>query len=72
MPLDYSQHYAKFHPDDPAHRRGLTLLHHRMLAPHLPADRAAPILDVGCGAGYALEDVRALGYTHLRGIDLSL
>ncbi len=69
MTLDYSQHYAKFHPDDPRHRRGLTLLHHRMLAPHLPADRSAPILDVGCGRGYALQDLRALGYTALTGLE---
>jgi SAM-dependent methyltransferase len=71
MPPDYSQFYAKFHPADPRHRHGLTLLHQRMLGPHLPADRSAPILDVGCGAGYALEDLRAMGYTNLRGIDLN-
>ncbi|HVU18595.1 MAG TPA: class I SAM-dependent methyltransferase [Candidatus Didemnitutus sp.] len=67
--MDYAAQYAKFHPDDPAHRHGLRLLHHRMLGPLLPADRDAPILDVGCGRGYALEDVRALGYTSLTGVD---
>lgn len=69
MTGDYSQQYARFHPDDPGHRNGLTLLHRRMLQPHLPADRRVPILDVGCGRGYALEDLRDLGYTHLAGID---
>jgi SAM-dependent methyltransferase len=69
MPMDYSRHYAKFHPDIPEHRRGITLLHQRILGPHLPADRAAPILDVGCGRGYALQDIAALGYTNLQGID---
>ena len=69
--LDYSQHYARFHPDSPAHRHGLTLFHQRVLAPHLPAVKDAPILDVGCGAGYAMEDIKALGYGQLRGIDVN-
>ena len=70
MTLDYSRFYAKFHPDDPRHWRGLFLLNKRMLGPHVPADRTAPILDVGCGRGYALRDLAALGYTNLHGIDL--
>ncbi|HND61252.1 MAG TPA: class I SAM-dependent methyltransferase [Opitutaceae bacterium] len=70
MSLDYSAQYALFHPDTPGHRQGLTLLHHRMLASRLPADRATPILDVGCGRGYVIEDLRALGYTRVSGIDI--
>ncbi|HEY8994559.1 MAG TPA: class I SAM-dependent methyltransferase [Lacunisphaera sp.] len=40
-----------------------------MLGPHLPAERDAPILDVGCGRGYALQDLASLGYVNLQGID---
>jgi len=69
MTLDYAAQYAMFHPEDKAHRNGLTLLHRRMLGPLLPADRAAPLLDVGCGRGYALQDIQALGYSNLSGID---
>lgn len=69
MTLDYSRLYARYHPDDPAHRNGLRLLHQRMLGPHLPAEPLAPILDVGCGRGYALQDLAGLGYTNLQGID---
>jgi SAM-dependent methyltransferase len=69
MTLEYAAQYAKFHPDDRGHRHGLTLLHQRLLGPLLPADRAAPILDVGCGRGYALQDLQALGYANLAGID---
>jgi len=69
MHLAYAEHYAKSNPDDPAHRNGIRLLNHRILAPLLPADRSAPILDVGCGRGYAVEDVRALGYTRVEGIE---
>jgi 2-polyprenyl-3-methyl-5-hydroxy-6-metoxy-1,4-benzoquinol methylase len=69
MTLDYSRFYARYHPDEPAHRNGLRLLHARMLGPHLPADRTSPILDVGCGRGYALQDLAASGYTCLQGIE---
>jgi SAM-dependent methyltransferase len=67
--MDYAAQYAKFHPEDPAHRHGLRRLHWRMLGPLLPAAKDAPILDVGCGRGYALEDIRALGYSNLAGVD---
>lgn len=70
MSLDYSKYYAHYHPDDPGHRIGLGLLHKRMLAPLLPENLAAPILDIGCGRGYAIQDVQALGYTDLTGIEL--
>lgn len=68
-PLDYSRLYAKYHPNSPEHRRNLTRLNHRILGPHLPPDRSAPILDVGCGRGYALQDLAALGHTALAGIE---
>ena len=37
----------------------------------LPADRAAPILDIGCGAGYFLHLLTGMGYTDVTGVDLS-
>ena len=39
------------------------------LAPWLPADRAAAILDTPCGAGNLLWALRELGYTAVEGID---
>jgi len=38
---------------------------------HLPADRDAPILEIGCGSGGFLRGCRALGYTRVRGVDVS-
>jgi SAM-dependent methyltransferase len=38
---------------------------------HLPADRDAPILEIGCGSGGFLRGCRALGYTRVQGIDVS-
>lgn len=37
----------------------------------LPADRGAPILDIGCGFGQLLLPLQRAGYTNLHGIDLS-
>lgn len=43
----------------------------QILRPYLPADRAAAILDVACGTGYAVELMIREGYSNVRGIDLS-
>jgi len=37
----------------------------------LPADRAAAILDVGCGGGQMLMALQRLGYTSCAGVDIS-
>lgn len=37
----------------------------------LPDDRSAPVLDIGCGAGYFLNLLGELGYTDVTGVDLS-
>lgn len=41
----------------------------RLCRDHLPADRGAALLDLGCGDGALLAVARALGYRELRGID---
>jgi 2-polyprenyl-3-methyl-5-hydroxy-6-metoxy-1,4-benzoquinol methylase len=38
--------------------------------PHLPADKAAPILDIGCGLGDFLEYLEQSGYQNLRGVEI--
>lgn len=37
----------------------------------LPPDKAAPILDIGCGTGEFLEALRSVGYSCVEGVDLS-
>jgi 2-polyprenyl-3-methyl-5-hydroxy-6-metoxy-1,4-benzoquinol methylase len=37
--------------------------------PHLPPDKNAQILDIGCGMGHFLEFLRDSGYKSVRGID---
>ncbi len=69
MKLDYAYHYRKWHSDDPQHVQSMRAYYRRMLAPYLPPDRSAEILDVGCGVGLAMLAVRELGFTKLGGID---
>jgi len=69
MKLDYGSYYARYHPETPEHDANLRALLHRWLSTHLPADRNAPILDVGRGRGYALRYLREAGYQSTSGID---
>jgi len=38
--------------------------------PHLPEDKSAPILDVGCGFGDFLGYLESKGYRNLRGVEI--
>jgi SAM-dependent methyltransferase len=69
MKTDYLHYYRRWHDDSPAHLARMVRYFGGRLEPHLPADRQARILDVGCGMGFALEALRARGYTRLEGID---
>ena len=48
-------------------RRQYIQRYHRFL----PAGKAAPILDIGCGTGAFLEALRSVGYSCVEGVDLS-
>src|SRR5687768_13278100 len=43
----------------------------RLIAPHLPRNLDAAILDCGCGEGYLLSWLKARGYHRASGIDAS-
>lgn len=42
----------------------------RFVAP-LDLDKSSRILDLGCGPGYFLDEIKALGYTNITGVTLS-
>ncbi len=67
--LDYSYHYRKWHSDTPEHVSNMVRFYQAILKPHLPTDKTTPILDVGCGMGFALLALKELGFTSLNGID---
>lgn len=68
---DYSIQYARFHDDSEAHALDMERHLAIVLSGQLPGDRSATILDVGCGFGFALRTLRALGYRDLRGLESS-
>ena len=43
----------------------------RDIMPHLPADKNATIIDLGCGQGQLVSHIQSHGYPHARGIDIS-
>ena len=47
----------------------MSAFYRRVLGPHLAAEKAAPVLDVGCGGGYALAALREMGFTRLAGVE---
>lgn len=66
----YFEHYAAVNRLEEAGRRSHWAHFDRSIARWLPERRDAPILDVGCGAGIALEWLRARGWTAARGVDV--
>ena len=69
--IDYSIHYGRFHSDTEDHAADMAKAMKDLLKPHLPDNRDAPILDIGCGYGFALRGLRDLGYKRLLGIETS-
>jgi SAM-dependent methyltransferase len=58
------------YPDRSGEPRRVATSHFRVnLLPHIPADRTAAILDVGCGSGQFISFLRQLGYSNVGGID---
>jgi len=41
------------------------------IQPHLPGNRDAQIIEIGCGYGRYIKALQELGYTNVRGIDIS-
>lgn len=53
----------RYHMAGPSHRK--------TIADHMPADKSATIVDIGCGAGGFLYWLKQAGYTEISGYDLS-
>ena len=69
--IDYSIYYGRFHDDTEEHAENMAVSMKSMLEPSVPVDRESPILDIGCGYGFALRALRHLGFTQLKGLEIS-
>lgn len=67
----YSDTHAVYSEAESSESRGRQLNLKGFLQRHLPTNRAASILDFGCGDGVLLATAESLGYKHLSGVDLS-
>lgn len=65
----YESYASGFAGDGTQSRAGRTL--RAEVLRHVPADREARILDLGCGQGELLGLLREGGYRHLTGVDIS-
>jgi SAM-dependent methyltransferase len=69
--VDYSLHYKQFHDESDGHATRMADWLCTYLGPELPEDRTLPILDFGCGFGFALRALRKLGFQLVRGVEIS-
>jgi 2-polyprenyl-3-methyl-5-hydroxy-6-metoxy-1,4-benzoquinol methylase len=69
--FDYSIYYGRFHDDSEAHAEQMASWLRGVLDADVPADRTLPVLDIGCGYGFALRALRNLGFTQLQGLEIS-
>ncbi len=67
--LDYGHYYTRWNPDTPEHYVRMTAKYRELLGPYWPKDRAAQILEIGCGMGFALNACKEAGFVHACGID---
>jgi 2-polyprenyl-3-methyl-5-hydroxy-6-metoxy-1,4-benzoquinol methylase len=68
---DYSIYYGRFHDDSDEHAEEAAVWVRKILEPHMPADRSMPVIDIGCGYGFALRALRNLGFKNLMGVEVS-
>jgi 2-polyprenyl-3-methyl-5-hydroxy-6-metoxy-1,4-benzoquinol methylase len=71
MKCDYSIHYKRFHKDGEVHAIEMSDWLRVYLREDIPIDRSIPVLDFGCGFGFALRALREEGFVDLRGIEIS-
>ena len=67
--FDYGIYYRAFHDDSDAHAQHMVQWALDQVEPHLLPSAAGPVLDIGCGMGFALQALEHRGYTDVQGVD---
>jgi SAM-dependent methyltransferase len=67
--LDYTRHYRWWHDESDAHFEHEVASAGRWLSPYWPRDKAAPIVDIGCGMGFVVGSFVRAGFSFAEGID---
>lgn len=67
----YASTHAARGADVEASEAGRRPYHDRLIRQYFPVERAARILDLGCGDGLLLRSLGRHGYSHVRGVDTS-
>ena len=69
--MGYYNHYSKWHNHrDAIYVNYMKARFRRVFEGHLPEDKEASILEVGCSNGMALATLKELGYSNVLGIEL--
>ncbi len=66
---DYQIYYRSWHTDSPEHARLMGQMLAAQLAPLVEGREHVPVLDVGCGMGFALLGLQQLGFTDIHGVE---
>ena len=69
--FDYSIYYNRFHDGTEEHFNEMARHMELSLTAMLPPERELPVVDIGCGQGFALEALRRLGFIKLEGLEIS-
>ena len=68
---DYSIQYRLFHDETQEYAEQAAEGLIGVLKPHVPSITTTPILDIGCGYGFALLALKKLGFNNLLGLEAS-
>jgi 2-polyprenyl-3-methyl-5-hydroxy-6-metoxy-1,4-benzoquinol methylase len=68
---DYSIQYSQFHDESYEHAQQMADSLIGVLKQDIPTDRTIPVLDIGCGQGFALLALKKLGFNQLQGLEIS-
>jgi 2-polyprenyl-3-methyl-5-hydroxy-6-metoxy-1,4-benzoquinol methylase len=71
-PLDYSIQYRLWHDDSDEHAAAQASRFNDLFGRLLPDPTDAPVLDIGCGMGFAIRALMQHGFTNTHGIETDL